>query len=239
MRILITRPQPQAAATREKLVRNGHYTDVAPMMEIRFLPLRDFQGGRWQGLIFTSANGVKAAEKLTIDRGLPAYCVGDATADAAKSAGFSDVRIAGGNADRLYELIRNRPPPAGATLVHFAGRHIAGNLAERLAADGYRVERVTAYEAERVAAFPSTIADRIKQGEYDAVLFYSPRTAKIFAELAEAEGLSAHMAGVFAVCLSEAVKKEASRLSWRRIVLAKLPTERHLLQAMKKLTPAL
>ena len=59
-------------------------------------------------LVFTSANGVAAFAALTPDRALPVFTVGDATAEAARAAGFAAVRSAGGDIGMLAALLRGR-----------------------------------------------------------------------------------------------------------------------------------
>ena len=229
MKILLTRPLEQAARTKERLEALGHIVDLAPMMKVRFLKIPDLPE-KVGGLIFTSQNGIKAAEGLPLDSSLPAFCIGDSTSKAARAAGFSDVRTAGGNADALYHLISADYDPEKTSLLHLAGRHIAGNLVERLRADGYVAHRITAYEAKAVRSLSAHVVRRLAESSYGAILFYSPRTAKIFAELVRG-GLEKTVA----VCLSPAVAKAMPDLCWKRILLAKMPTERHLLGALAEL----
>ena len=73
------------------------------------------------GLLFTSANGVRAFAAASPRRDLPALAVGDATAAAARAAGFADVASAGGNVADLALLVRRRLEPEAGALVHSRG----------------------------------------------------------------------------------------------------------------------
>ena len=86
---------------------------VAPLLAIRPIPqpAPDLTGVA--ALAFTSANGVAAFAALTPDRSRPVFTVGDATAQAARAAGFARVESAGGDLDRLAALITAQGSGAG------------------------------------------------------------------------------------------------------------------------------
>ncbi len=98
MRIWITRAEPGAQLTAERLRALGHEPGVPPLMEGQ--PVGEPPDLAGVGaLAFTSRNGVRAFAALSSERSLPVFAVGDATASAAREAGFQDVSSAGG--DRL------------------------------------------------------------------------------------------------------------------------------------------
>lgn len=57
------------------------------------------------GLVFTSANGVKAFARLSDARSNPVYTVGRNTADEARTAGFTRIETAAGDVDDLVEIL--------------------------------------------------------------------------------------------------------------------------------------
>ena len=90
MRIWITRAEPGASRTAEKLRALGHEPVVAPLLQARPLPGEIGLTGVG-ALAFTSANGVNAFAERSPERSLPVFAVGDATAAAAHKAGFAEV----------------------------------------------------------------------------------------------------------------------------------------------------
>ena len=97
MRIWITRAQPEAEATAGRIRALRHEPVVAPVLEVR--PSLDAPALEGVGaLAFTSRNGVRAFVALTPERDLQVFTVGDATAAAAREAGFTDVASASGDA---------------------------------------------------------------------------------------------------------------------------------------------
>lgn len=204
MRLLVTRPEPDAAATAARLRSMGHAVMVRPMLEVAFNPP---PGGLRPGsLVLTSRNGVRALLRWPDAaqwRGLPAFAVGAETGALLGEAGFTDVRIAGGDAEALIALIGMHPPAALGTILHPAPRDRAADLDGRLAAKGYRVERVEAYRAEAATQLDAALAEALRSGELDGALFFSARTAAAFVRLVTEAGLSDRVRPLALYALSE------------------------------------
>jgi uroporphyrinogen-III synthase len=71
------------------------------------------------------------------------------------------------------------------------------------------------------------------------VLFYSPRTAQVFARLVERDGLTGHLAHVSAVCLSEPIAAEIRGLPWRSVEVAQRRDQTALLACLEDLAAAM
>src|SRR3546814_8137965 len=96
MRLLITRPEAEAASLRARLAEHGIAADCAPLLEIRIRRDTVLSLDGVSGLLFTSANGVRAFAANAARRDLAVWAVGEASAQAARAAGFSDLHNAGG-----------------------------------------------------------------------------------------------------------------------------------------------
>jgi uroporphyrinogen-III synthase len=149
-------------------------------------------------------------------RGLNVLTVGDATAHAAREAGFKAVRSAAGDVEALGALTVETLDPAGGPIVHIAGTHVAGDLAGDLARAGFTYERRVAFDSIAATTLPEALA-----GAVDIVLFHSARAAETYAALGAFDA-SRRIAG----CLSRNVA-EAARLSpWKQIVVARATRRR-------------
>lgn len=228
-RALITRPAADAASLQARLQASGIAADCAPMLTIRIhegiaLPL-DGVGA----LLFTSANGVRAFAANSARRDFTVFAVGEASAKAAAEAGFGHVESAGGDVDSLAALVRQRWTVAAGALLHVAGSVQAGDLQGMLRADGYDVRRTMLYDAVTATALPEAVADRFKAGDYDAALFFSPRTAATFVSLCGQAGIARGASATSALCLSANVAAALAPLSWRQIRIAAQPREADLI----------
>jgi uroporphyrinogen-III synthase len=233
MRLLLTRPEAESRSLRDRLQAMGHAVDTAPMLAIRqkhdvALDLADVRA-----LLFTSANGVRAFADATPRRDFIVYAVGPASALAAKAAGFTRVEAAGGDVDLLAQMVRARHSRAAGALLHAAGSARAGDLQAMLQQDGYDVRRVVLYDAETAIQLPPAVAARFAAKEYDGVLFFSPRTAATFVNLAQAAGVAGGAAVATAWCLSDNVAREAAMLPWAAVKVAQSPGEADLVALLQ------
>lgn len=220
LRAAITRAAPENERTAARVRALGAEPVLAPLLTIE---RRDFDASLAgiQALLFTSINGVRAFAGETMARTLPVMAVGDATAQAAREAGFTDIHSANGDVAALSALAKQTFDPAQGALLHISGADVAGDLIAALDAAGFDAERRIGYAARPVTALPPAF-----RGPLDIVLFHSPRAARIFVRLG-APNAEALVAG----CLSPAVAASAAGPAWKQLIVAPAPREDALLEA--------
>ncbi|HEY5608972.1 MAG TPA: uroporphyrinogen-III synthase, partial [Alphaproteobacteria bacterium] len=223
MRALITRPAEDAQEIADALRARGFEVVIEPMLEIVPLDAPAPDLFDVQALLFTSANGVRAFTRLATRRDLPVFAVGDATAAAARAAGFTGVHSAGGGTGDLARLVRARLRPDAGALLHVSGSAVAGDLADALAKDGFHVRREMLYEARPAAALSPALLLQLKSRGIDVVLFFSPRTARTFVSLVRGAGLDASLDRAIAICLSHAVAAALAGMPLRALRVAARP----------------
>src|SRR5262249_42097235 len=106
MRLILTRPDPDARATAALLRAQGHVVDIVPLLQVETIAA-DLGPGPWGGIIITSANAARAAAAHPRRDELiarPAFAVGRRSAEAARAAGFGEVASADGDAGDLVRL---------------------------------------------------------------------------------------------------------------------------------------
>lgn len=221
MRVAITRAAPENARTAERVRARGGEPVLAPLLTI--VPCGyDTNTEGAQALLFTSSNGVRAFPDVRGARQRIVLAVGDVTAEAARDAGFTDVRVAEGDVGSLAALARATLDPAKGKLIHIAGDHVAGDLGGALRAAGFKVERRLAYASVAVPALPAAF-----NAPLDAVLFHSARAAETFLALG-APGA----AQLTAACFSQTIADAASTAPWKRLIVSPAPRDEALLDAL-------
>lgn len=162
-RLLLTRARPQAEAFAQ-VIRNetGLTPIISPMQEMRDLPA-EINLSDVTSLAFTSKNGVEAFTRNFSAR-LPAYCVGQATAERARALGF-EATAAAGNVESLREIL----PKSG--VLHLHGRHLTGALG---------IRHVAIYD-QVALALENDAENMLRSGEIEAIALFSPRSARLFA----------------------------------------------------------
>lgn len=222
--ILVTRPQPDGDAFAAALGRAGAGPVIIhPMMTIRHFPdiaLPDDAGA----IAFTSANGVRAlaaASGRSTGQHIPAYAVGPVTAEAAREAGFRVAGVAESGVESLAAMIAAAAP--SGRIVHVSGTARAGNLAATLAKAGLNAVTLHGYEAQALARLPGDLRRALRDGGIEAATFFSPRTARIFRQLIDADGLAGTLCALRCLCLSEAVAREFDGMAFARVETASQP----------------
>ncbi|MFN3229437.1 MAG: uroporphyrinogen-III synthase [Asticcacaulis sp.] len=232
-RVWVTRTEPGAWATARRLEAAGYTPIVAPLLRAERLPVPDSALAPLPAaLILTSPHGVEALHARLAPghpaRRLRVYAVGEATAAAARAAGFDPVLSADGDREALAQTIETDPErPDGALL--FAGADIpAGDLPARLAPSGILVRHLALYATRPCpVVLPAACRSQLK-----AVLLQSPRAARVLADAVRA--LETTLPSECAlICLSDAVATPLRDVfGSERIAIAATPTETDLMVAL-------
>jgi uroporphyrinogen-III synthase len=219
-RIWITRAEPGASRTAARLRDMGFDPVVRPLLQVEPLSTSIPDLDRFAALVFTSANGVAAFAALTARRNRPVFAVGDATAQAARDAGFCAVRSAAGDLTALARLIAAELNDAA--LLAPQAETPAGDLGAALTeadARGIRLHPLAVYRTiPTEAAAPAA---------FDAVLIHSPRAAKALAALEISEPDP-----TVAVCISTAAAEPLAERSFA-FAVSERPDETSLLATLK------
>lgn len=225
-RILVTRSEPGASQTAERLKAAGYTPIVEPVFAIEPIEtvLPDFDA-----LAFTSANGVREFAKLSSRRDTPVFCVGARTADEALYVGFGNVASADGDVEALGTLIEDRLLRS-ARILHTGNEEARGDLAGRLRAAGFAAEFVAIFRAAPAPAPGPVLAAHLagKPG-FDAVLIHSPRGAAILAGFANGSQAALNVAAISAAAVAPLAAVAG------RTEIASRPDEPSLLSALARL----
>ncbi|WP_210496595.1 uroporphyrinogen-III synthase [Microvirga antarctica] len=228
MRVLVTRAPDDAVRTASRLVARGHEALIASVTDIVLTDLPPPVGG-WDAILLTSAHAAPALETLA-DRAVPVFAVGERSADAARASGFSDIRVAAGDATALARLVQ-RDSPAGAALLHVTGRHRKDEPAASLTAAGFTVVAWEAYEARALDRLPVVATQALAAGRIDAALHYSRRSVGLLLELAGGADVLSRLSALPHFCLSDDVAEPLKSLGFQ-VRVAAAPDEGSLLASL-------
>lgn len=238
--IAITRPDPDGQSSAARYAALGFDTLVTPLLD--FTPLSPGlpQGEGLAAIALTSANAIRALVEnnaLAPYLHLPAFCVGDRTANAARDAGISTIHIADGGLDDLIDLIAKSD--LEGPLFYPGATHLSGDLAAALAPHNVLVIKAAIYDMQAATKLPEELHKALTSNTLAAVAFYSRRTAQLFAALA-APILEAPARHSFtALCLSENVAQPLLDAHFTRIALADYPSEEAMLSTARDILQAL
>ncbi|XBQ17547.1 MAG: uroporphyrinogen-III synthase [Oceanicaulis sp.] len=224
--VLVTRARPGAGRTIAALEKAGYAALDAATAEVKFLDASpDLSSAA--ALALTSPNGAAAASALKLGGHLPVYAVGDATAEAARKAGFASVASADGDGAALARLIAANPP--GGPVAHLHGVRTGFDL-------------VAALEGAGVAAFGAAVYDTVQTPAYgDEIISALPEALVLIHSPAGAERFAEKIAGridpgaLRAAAISDAAASPLRAAGTRRIAVAREPNEPALFDALAAL----
>ena len=224
MHVLVTRPPEDGQEIAARLAQMGHRALLAPLLSPHFEGGAEPDFRDVQAILLTSANGVRALIRRTARRDVPIFAVGPQTTQEARDAGFTNIRNADGDARKLAQATAHWTTPDKGVLLHVCGEEAPGTLADALTALGFPVRRAILYRVDAAAALPPAAEQALRDGALDAVQFFSPRSARIFCDLAA--GLPTQK--LIAFCISP-VTAQALTLTFRDVRVAAAPNQAALL----------
>ncbi|MGV0737056.1 bifunctional uroporphyrinogen-III C-methyltransferase/uroporphyrinogen-III synthase [Mycobacterium syngnathidarum] len=196
--VLVPRTKDQAGEMSDKLVGHGALPIEVPTIAVEpprspaqmERAVKGLVDGRFQWVVFTSTNAVRAVWEKFNEFGLDARafsgvkiaCVGQATADKVRAFGINPELVPSGEQSSLG-LLEEFPPfdevfdPVNRVLLPRADI-ATETLAEGLRERGWEIEDVTAYRTVRAAPPPAQTREMIKTGGFDAVCFTSSSTVR-------------------------------------------------------------
>ena len=233
-RVLVTRPEPGASETAQRLETLGYLPLKLPLHEIRTLPANAGAiPGKIAAVAITSANAVRRAQRALLERlsNLPCFAVGEATATTARSAGFSNVIEGGGDAETLAETIIARRP-AGA-VIYLCGRVRRPVFEQRLTGAGVTVISVETYDTAAIVRTVEELSDAVGTEPVDYALLYSANAAEaLVAVMGRAELRDSFKNTIFA-CISTRVTDVVAGKTSGKILVAGEPSETALLSMLR------
>ena len=210
---LVLRPEPGNARTAAALRQAGWTVQCLPLFEVTALPWAVPDPARYDALLLTSANAVRhGGSGIDQLRPLPVVAVGEATAAAARAAGF---RVASVGTSGAAAAVAG----AGSIgrLLHLGGRH-------HVAVPG--VEALAVYTSEAVPVPAGALAG---YGGPTALL-HSVRAAKRLDVLAARDEVVRGRWSIAA--LSPAIANAAGE-GWGRTLVAQKPSDAALLALLR------
>ncbi|HZZ96851.1 MAG TPA: uroporphyrinogen-III synthase [Jatrophihabitantaceae bacterium] len=197
-KVLVPRTKEQAGVMSERLRGFGAVPIEVPTIAVEpprtptqmERAIKGLVTGRFEWIVFTSTNAVRAVREKFEEFGLDARafagvkiaCVGEATADAVRAFGINPELVP--SEDQSSEgLLADFPPfddvldPINRVLLpraDIATETLAAGLREL----GWEIDDVTAYRTVRAAPPAAEIRDAIKSGGFQAVCFTSSSTVR-------------------------------------------------------------
>jgi uroporphyrinogen-III synthase len=208
--LVILRPEPGATVTAERARTLGLEATKLPLFDVRPLTWAAPDPTQFDAILMTSANAARhGGTELDKLKALPVHAVGEATATAAREAGFTVIHTGSGGVSNLIAAIAK-----GDRLLHLAGRDHRETRA---------TQTIAVYESAALSA-PGKL-DELG----DAVIaVHSTRAGRRLAEILD------ERAGIRIAAIA-APAAEACGPGWERVEVAEVPTDEAVLALAARL----
>lgn len=246
MRVLVTRAEPAASKTAEKLHKLGHEPVLFPMSRVTCVC------GKWMdqddtycGFIFTSANAITCLSDSDISdmkrSQAPVFTVGQTTQKAALNAGLQRVVCAHGNGAQLAELIissvqaQQLSPTQQRPLLYLTTQDRTKTLEQALSEAQIFVKPEIIYQV--TSDFSQSDFERLGQAtdpaqRIDMVMFYSAKAVQRFFKSLTLSGKELFTSARYG-CLSSHIASHIPEPYADRTCVAIAPEEHHLLAIIR------
>jgi uroporphyrinogen-III synthase len=212
-RLLVLRPEPGASATAERAAARGWTVIKSPLFEVRACDWSAPDVADQDAVMMTSANAARLGGKgLAGLIHLPLY------AEAARGAGFTDIRMGTGDG---AALLQQAAADGVARLLHLAGRDHRD-----LSHAAVAIERRLVYRSDPTDMLSDEAAAVLNAGAI--ALLHSPRAASRFALLVREARIVRAMIRIAAI---SAAALEAAGPGWAAAATARSPNDDALLAA--------
>lgn len=223
--VLLTRPQAQADAVIDDLKAAGYEVISSPMLQIENLSYSAPDLSRYDGLIFTSVNAVRAFTPDKAAQSMPVFCVGEKTREHLCNAGYKTIVNASRNIDMMETVMRDH-----------RGRYLhpcGVDVVRRMDVKGVDVKALPVYKAHKVEKLTAEAEERLAHGEIECVLFYSARTGQAFVEAVHDADCTLSLKVTKALCLSDLVVNSIRKLPWQSVHVSETPDHDAMMSALR------
>ncbi len=245
--LVITRPEEQSEAFMHGLLERGAEPFLFPVIET--IPPEDWKPldkaiqklDSYDGLIFTSVNGVKFFMRRLKEKGkdvrelkgLRLYAIGPKTERAVNALGINvDVVPESYVAESLIDSLGKENIKGKRFLLPRAAV-ARETLPDQLRSQGAIIDVAPAYRTVRPQTDTDELIRRLKKGSIDAVTFTSSSTVTHFMELIGAE-LKPQIAKIAVACIGPVTAKTAENAGLKVDIMAEEYTVDGLIAALEK-----
>ena len=233
MHIVITRPKEDSSDTIARLKNLGHLVTHLPLIKIKALKMSAVNLKNYKAIIFTSSNAIKFMNIKKFDLTIKCFCVGNATEQTAKQAGFINTYSSEGTVDSLIELIIRNLDSKSGKLLYLSSEFISKDLDIDLIKVGFAVDRISNYTSLAIDNIDEVTLKLFKENLPDAIFIYSSKSAENLFNLINKYSLLNIVTHSYLMCISEKVLLVLKEIKWKKVFIFTPGEEEFLLNKIK------
>jgi len=233
MNIVITRPKEDSLNLIEKLQKSGHSVIHLPVIKIEKLKTKKINLEKYEAVIFTSSNAIRFMNIEKFNLKIKCFCVGSATEQTAKKAGFINIYSSEGTVDSLIELIIRTLNTKSGKLLYLSSEFISKDLDGDLIKQGFTVDRISNYTSLAIEQIDKDTLNLLKKNPPDVFFIYSSKSAKNLFNLINKYSLLNVVTQSNLMCISEKVLLVLKHIKWKKAFVFSPGEEEFLLNKIR------
>ena len=232
--VLLTRPLDTSRQIQPIIESFGWDVIIDPVLKIIPSQYPFPSLSSYDALIFTSANAVRLFKEQNFSHDLPVFTVGNQTAKTANNVGFQNILNAKGSVNDLIPILHRHNKKH---FLYLRGEHVSHNL--QALCPTLHIDEHVIYTAQKIKDLSQSTYNIIQNGDLNAILFFSKRTAQQFKTILlnhpQKEALLNGLKQTRALCLSPPMVQYVQKIQWHDILVAQRPDRDHILALLKTL----
>ena len=218
MNIILTRPLIDTEDLMARILSLGHQIIHVPTLKILPSNKEIIDLGKFDVIIFSSANAIRNLKFKNKKESLICFCVGSITEKIARLNGFQKTFSAGGTVLALQNLIMNSEEvKKDSKIVYVCGDNISYDLDKLLITEGYNLKKIVNYISLKIVDLNDKTLKLIKDNPPHFIFIYSKRSAESFVELIKKYSLSPMMTESIVMCISKKIADIFSISGWKKV----------------------
>lgn len=205
--IVLTRVLDDSLRIANILQKQGYDSFIEPLIKIKYIDsskklfLENFDN---QLIIVTSANALRFLSNINLNKTIKIICVGIESAKIANNLGYHNTKNASGNSESLLKYIIEHYDTS-KRIIYPCAKVLSFDLTKELTLKGYKIKQIPVYESIAVDDFSSLFKEKLKNGEFDTIRFYSKFTAQTFMHLIKQNKFGNYLPNIKISCISSNV----------------------------------
>ncbi len=225
MNILITRPYNLAINSQSKINKLGKKSLIIPLIKIKYRDVK-IEDNNYDYVILTSQNAIATFENNPWMRDKSILVVGEKTKELLLKKNCKKILLSEENVGDLIDTIYEKIS-IFSNILYICGDHLSYDLESHLKSKAYNITSKVVYNSDAIIELAKNEISQINE-IIEIIMFYSPRTAKVFTDLAIRYKL--YTKNKIAICISDKCVDSIAKLHWKEIRVSSAPNETKMLE---------
>lgn len=225
MNILITRPYNLGINSHSRISKLGKKSIIIPFIKIKYHDV-EIEDNHYDYIILTSQNAIATFENNPWMKDKSTLVVGEKTKKLLLKKNCKTILLNEENVGDLIDKICEKVP-IPSNILYICGDHLSYDLESSLKSKAYNITSKVVYNSDAIIELAKNEVNQINE-VVEIVMFYSPKTAKVFTDLALKYNL--YTINKIAICISDRCISSVAKLKWREIRVSSAPNETKMLE---------